>query len=113
MLPTVIYLAPLNTQVIQVTELQDQITGSFLQNAQVTATLLDSRGNPDPVLNNITMSYIPGTDGTYNGTVPAAFNPPGFAGAGPTGGYQLVVTAVQAGIQAQWSIPVIIQFRRQ
>ena len=113
MLPTLVYLSPLNTQVIQVTELQDQVSGNFLQNAQVTATLYDPRGNPDPVLNNITMSYIPGTDGTYNGIVPAVFDPPKYVPPNPAGGYYLVVTAVQAGIQAQWTIPVIIQPRRQ
>jgi len=111
--PTLIYLYPNNTQVIQITELQDQITGNYLQNAQVTATLYDSRGNPDPVLNGITMSYIPGTDGTYNGIVPSSFNPPGYKPPTPMSGYSLVVTATQAGINAQWTIPVVIQPRRQ
>ena len=106
MLPPVIYLYPLNTQVVQVTELQDEITGQFLVNAAVVATLFDRRGNPDPIFNNISMAYVPGTDATYQGQVPATFD------AALGGGYTLVLTAVQAGVQAQWSIPVIVQNRK-
>jgi hypothetical protein len=105
MLPPVIYLYPLNTQVVQITELQDQVTGQFLVNASVVATLFDRRGNPDPVFNGIAMSYVVGTDATYEGIVPAAFNPK------IGGGYTLVLTADQAGVQAQWTIPVIVQTR--
>ena len=107
MLPTKLFLSPANTQVIQITELQDQVTGIFLQNAQVSATLYDQRGNPDPVLQNINMVYQPGTDGTYLGTVPATFN------AKLGGGYKLVVIAVQAGVQAEYTIPTIVQLRTQ
>jgi hypothetical protein len=106
MLPPVIYLYPLNTQVVQVTELQDEVTGQFLVSASVTATLFDRRGNPDPVFNNIAMSYVPGSDATYQGVVPATFN------AAIGGGYTLVLTAVQSGVQAQFSIPVIVQLRK-
>jgi hypothetical protein len=107
MLPPVIYLYPNNTQVIQITELQDQITGLFLTNAQVTATLLDQKGTPDAILNNIVMSYVPGSDATYQGTVPSSFN------ASLGGGYTLQVIAVQAGVQAEYSIPAIVQLRKQ
>jgi len=107
MLPQVLYLYPLNTQVIQLTELQDQITGLFLTAATCTATLVDQFGNADAVLNNIPMSYVPGTDATYQGQVPNTFN------ATIGGGYTLVVTAVQAGIQAQYKIPVVVQARTQ
>lgn len=112
MLPTILYLYPQNTQVIQITELTDEVTGQFLQGATVTATLYDARGNADPVLNAINMSYVSGTDGTYNGTVPSTFNPPAYRAPTPQGGYQLVITAVQSGVQAQFTIPVIIQPRR-
>lgn len=107
MLPTKLFLSPGNTQVIQITELQDQITGEFLQNATVTATLYDQRGNPDPVLQNINLAYIVGTDATYLGTVSSAFN------ARIGGGYKLVVIAVQAGVQAEYTIPTIVQARTQ
>lgn len=107
MLPVVIYLYPENTEVVQITELQDQVSGQFLQNANVVATLYDRRGNPDPVFQNIPMAYVPGSDGTYQGQVSASFNPT------LGGGYKLVVTAEQAGVQAQWSIPAIVQLRKQ
>jgi hypothetical protein len=107
MLPPVIYLYPLNTQVVQITELQDQVSGQFLVNANVVATLFDRRGNPDPVFQNIPMSYVAGTDATYEGIVPATFSPK------IGGGYTLVLTADQAGVQAQWSILAIVQLRSQ
>lgn len=117
MLPPVIYLYPNNTQVIQVTELKDEVTGLYLTGASVTATLYNSRGAPDPILQNIPMTYVAGTNATYNGTVPSTFNPtgynPGYGLNASTGGYTLVITAVQAAVQAQWSIPAIIQQRKQ
>jgi hypothetical protein len=106
MLPNVVYLYPDNTQIVQITELQDQVSGQFLQNATVMATLYDRRGNPDQVFNNIQMSYIDGTDGTYQGQIPASFS------AKLGGGYTLVLIAEQAGIQAQYSIPAIVQLRK-
>lgn len=107
MLPSVIYLYPLNTQVVTVTELQDQVTGLFLTSATVKATLYDQRGNADPVFNNISMTYQPGTDATYQGTIPATFNPK------LGGGYTVVLIATQAGVQAQFTIPAIVKPRAQ
>jgi hypothetical protein len=43
MLPSIIYLYPDNTQIVQITELQDQVTGLFLTQATVMATLYDRR----------------------------------------------------------------------
>lgn len=106
MLPTVLYLYPQNTQVIQITELQDQVSGQFLTQASVMATLYDRRGNPDPVFNNIQLFYVPGTDGTYQGQIPAAFNP------SLGGGYKVVLIANQSGIQAEYTIPAIVQLRK-
>jgi hypothetical protein len=107
MLPNVIYLYPSNTQVVQVTELQDQVSGLFLTQATVTATLLDRRGNPDPVLNNLPLNYVNGTDATYQGVVPPTFS------ARVGGGYVLRIIAIQAGVQAEFSIPVIVQPRKK
>lgn len=107
MLPTVIFLYPLNTQVVQITELQDQVSGQFLVVANVFATLYDRRGNPDPVFNNISLGYVPGTDATYQGQVPATFD------AALGGGYKLVLVAQQGGVQAEFTIPVIVKLRSQ
>lgn len=108
MLPSIIYLYPLNTQVVTVTELQDQVTGLFLTGATVTATLYDPRGNADPIFNGITMNYVPGTNATYQGIVPATFNPAKLGG-----GYRIVLTATQAGVQAQFTVPAIVKSRAQ
>jgi len=106
-LPSVIYLFPQNTQTLNIVGLQDSVTGSFLDAADALATLYDQRGNADDVLNGIALGYVPGTEGNYLGTVPASFD------ARLGGGYSLVITAVQSGIQAQWTIPVIVSKRDQ
>lgn len=105
-LPSVVYLYPLNTEVLQIT-LQDQVTKLFLNNATVTATLVNFRGVADPVFNNIPLNYVNGTDGQYQGQVSSTFNPD------KGGGYKLVITAVQAGVQAVYSIPVVVKLRTQ
>jgi hypothetical protein len=102
-----VYLYPDNTQLVNIVGLKDKATGNFLDAATATATLIDQRGNPDPVLNGITLSYLPGSDGDYQGTVPATF------AASLGGGYKLLVTAVQSGIQSLWTIPVIVRTRDQ
>jgi hypothetical protein len=104
--PAVIYLYPLNTQVIQINGLQDVVTGLYLDAASGTATLFDPQGNADPVLNGIVMTYLSGSNGNYNGTVPATFNPVKISG-----GYSLVVTIAQGGVQAQFTIPVVVKPR--
>jgi hypothetical protein len=107
MLPIILYLYPMNTQVINVTGLQDQVSGNYLDAATVSATLYDRLGNPDSVLTDITLVYLAGTQGNYQGTVPFAFN------AADGGGYNLVITADQGGVQAQWTIPVVVRPRAQ
>jgi len=111
-LPQVVYLFPQNTQVIGVQGLQDAVTGSFLNNATVFATLLDQRGNPDPVLNQIPLGYLGGTNGNYQGTVPYTFNPPGWVGK-PMGGYVLQIQASQGGVQSLFTLPVQLVVRSQ
>jgi len=104
---TLIYLYPQNTQVIEIDGLQDQLTGDFLNIATVQATLVDQRGNPDPVLNDIAMTYVPGSNGNYQGVVPFAFNAPLGSG------YRLQIQADQSGVQAFWSIPAQVVLRTQ
>jgi hypothetical protein len=110
MLPQIIYLYPENTQVLLVQGLQDVVTGLYLNLAYVTATLYDPRGDPDPVLQNLQLNYLPGTNGNYQGTIPASFNPPKFAGLSKSG-YILQISASQAGINSLWSLPVILTLR--
>ncbi len=105
MIPSIVYLHPENTQPIEVQGLQDKISGSYLNGASVTATLLDDRGNPDPVLNNLPMAYLTDTNGNYLGIVPDTFS------AALGSGYTLQITANQSGTQALWSIPAKVQLR--
>jgi hypothetical protein len=104
-IPTVVYLFPLNTQLLQVQGLQDFLSGDYLNSATVLATLLDYRGNPDSVLQNIPMNYVAGSNGNYTGIVPDTFNAPLGSG------YILQITADQAGVQGQWSIPAQVKPR--
>jgi hypothetical protein len=106
--PNIIYLYPDNTQVIEIEGLQDALTGTFLNSATVSATLLDENGNEDPVLNDINMAYQPGSNGVYIGIVPSAFQ---ITLPLPQSGYTLQITADQGSSQAQWSIPVQIKAR--
>jgi hypothetical protein len=106
-LPVLILLYPKNTQVFTITGLQDVVTGSYLDAAAVTATLVDQRGNPDPVINEITMTYVTASNGNYQGTAPFTFD-------APLGdGYTLEVTALQAGVQSFYSFPVKVLLRSE
>ena len=104
---SLMYLYPLNTQVLNIIGLQDITTGDFLNSATVTASLYDENGNIDPVINDLPLGYLPATNGQYQGTVPDTFN------ASLGGGYRMVITAVQAGIQAQFTIPAQVRLRVQ
>lgn len=113
-IPLVIFLYPQNTQVLFLQGLMDSTTSTYLNSASVTATLLDQRGNADPVLNGITLNYVVASNGNYQGTVPASFDPAAFTAAmNQLSGYQLQIEATQNGVQALWTIPVIIKLRTQ
>jgi hypothetical protein len=105
MIPTVVYLFPQNTQLVQIAGLQDQVTGDYLNGATVTATLINFQGNADPVLNQIPMAYVAATNGNYEGIVPDTFNAPIGSG------YVLQIQADQLGSQALWSIPAKVALR--
>ena len=107
MIPSVVYLNPGNSILIEIQGLMDVVSGGYLNGASVSATLLDARGNTDPVLNNIFLAYLTETNGNYEGVVPDTFS------AVLGGGYTLQITADQSGAQAQWSIPAKVQLRNQ
>jgi hypothetical protein len=99
MIPTVVYLFPKNTQLVQIAGLQDQVSGAYLNGATVTATLINFQGNPDPIFQNIPMNYVAATNGNYEGIVPDTFDAPLGSG------YVLQIQADESGVQALWSIP--------
>lgn len=80
-----------NDQFIEIDGLQDPTTGAFVNNATVTATLVDQYGNAVPGCTNVTLNYLATTNGNYRGLVEQTFNP--IIGAG----YTLQVTATAPG----------------
>ena len=81
-------LYPANKNVLNVTGLKDE-TGGFVNNAVITASLLDPTGAHVPGLDAIPLTYIAQSNGNYQGIVAAsAFSP------APGTGYilQLVIT---------------------
>ena len=105
MIPAVVYLFPLNNNWIQVAGLENVLDGSFLNAATVMATLINYRGIADPVLNNIPMTYIPASNGNYEGVAPDTFNAPVGSG------YILQIQATQGSVQGLWSIPAQVKQR--
>ena len=104
-IPSVVYFTPQNTQVIELDGLQDSESLAFVNDAAVSGTLIDDRGNPDPVFNNIPMLYQNATNGNYVGTVPDTFN--ALLGSG----YRFVIQATAAGVEALWTIPAGVRYR--
>jgi hypothetical protein len=103
--PQIFY--PLNSTVISVTGLQDFLSGAYLDAATVAATLMDEKGNADPVINSLPLTYIPASNGNYQGIVPNTFN----ATVGSR--YQLKITALQGLEQAVWTFDAAVRFRTQ
>lgn len=61
-----------NDQVVTLTGLRTTDSGTFLNDAMVTATLFDSRGNVVPGLGNVPMLYVAGSNGNYEWQIDAA-----------------------------------------
>lgn len=97
-----------NTQVIQLFGLQDFLTGAYLNAATVTGTLEDAAGNIVAGANQISFTFVPASNGDYNGVFgDDTFDPP----EGP--GYTLIVDALQAGSWGHWEFIVEIKVRQQ
>lgn len=99
---------PDNDQEILIKGLQDLGTGNYFDDtAIVSATLYDQANNPVPGCIGITLSYVVGSLGNFQGEVEETFSPP------LGGGYSLVVLANQGGADAKWTLLVEIELRRQ
>ena len=62
----------LNTNVLQLTGLQNELTGAYINNATVTITTIEDEGGVGvfPLSGSpITMDYVTGSDGDYRGTL--------------------------------------------
>jgi len=61
----------LNTDnVIRVRNLKDVVTGAYINDAVITATVYTSAGVVVPGAQNISLVYVTGTDGDYAGEIP-------------------------------------------
>jgi hypothetical protein len=106
-LPTIVTLYPLNTQIIEVDGVTDATSGDYLNDATGSATLLDYRGRPDPIINNLAMPYVTGSNGNYKGVVPDTFD------AAVGSGYTLQIQITQGPVQVLWSLPTVVKLRTQ
>lgn len=114
-IPTKITLNPNNDEVLELDGLSDIITGFFQDTATVSATLYDQTGAPVPGATNISMAYIPGTNGNYRGIITSGSfspNPPGNLG-NTISGYKLVITAIVGAVQMVLTIKADIAPRAQ
>lgn len=112
-IPAKVMIFPNNDQVHTLTGLQDVLTGIYQDAATVTMTLYDQTGNVVTGLVNIPLNYIAASNGDYNAAVPAFnYGPPPNPDQPILGGFTLVITAVQSGVQYQISIPAEMDLRR-
>ena len=99
-----VYLTQGNTQTIALNGLQttDQFGNvSFLDAASLTASLYDDQGNPVAGLVNVTLTYVPASNGNYTCTFgDDTFVPPEGTG------YSLVITGNQNLSYIRLEIPV-------
>jgi hypothetical protein len=58
-----------NDQVVTLVGLRTTDTDTYLNNATVRATLLDSKGKPLPAFQDVLMTYVPASDGDYEWTI--------------------------------------------
>lgn len=58
-----------NDNVIEIKDLKNKATGSYLNSATVTFTLKDSSGNTVSGADTVSMTYVSSSDGVYRGTL--------------------------------------------
>jgi hypothetical protein len=108
-------LYPGNDNVLSLYGLSDLLTSQFQNAATVVATLYDQFSNPVPGASNIPMPYVPASNGNYQGVIIGnQFAPiPLPPGTNPTGGYRLVISAVEGAVSAIWQYLVELAPRTQ
>jgi len=74
-IPSEVVMFRLNDQFIEIDGLVDPTTGTAINGATVTATLVDESGAQVPSLTNVALTYIAGSAGNYRGLVEQTFNP--------------------------------------
>jgi hypothetical protein len=96
-----------NEQKIQYIGLKDD-TGAYVNNATMTANMLDLQGNAITEITNLNMAYVAASNGNYEGVVAATFDPP--AGVG----YICIIEArVGGSLKKHIEKPVIVEVDTQ
>ena len=105
-IPTEVILFVDNDLYVEIDGLHDGLTPtSYFNAATVSATLRDSTGTAVTGATNITLNYVPASNGKYIGSIQESFNPPIGSG------YKLEITAIQSGIQGKWTIKAKVKIR--
>ncbi len=90
-----------NDNAVTVNGLKDLTTDTFINDAVVNATLQDCDGNNIAGGSwPVTLSYIAASDGEYRGVIQDTVNIVADTM------YQILITAVGNGFQAEWTTPV-------
>lgn len=103
MISEVVTFVKVNAQWLTLAGLQNQRTKAYINTATVTATLKDAAGTPVTGINSLALSHVAGSNGDYEATVTAAFDPP----AGD--GYMLEIDAGALGFHLE--IPAKVEER--
>ena len=103
-IPIKLVMTQNNTQLIQLSGLRDS-DNNFVNNATMSASLIDPNREPVNNCTNISMSYVASSNGDYQGTVPATFEP--LLGSS----YTLIIDADNGSAHLHLEIPTEIKVR--
>ena len=95
-----------NTQVITILGLQDSITGAFLNSATLLATLIDEYNNQVVGCIGVSLAYVVGSSGNYQGVFgDASFIPDVGTG------YTLVITGSQTSPAVSIRLELLVEVK--
>lgn len=96
-----------NDQWIELSGLSDGLEPTtFFNAATVKATLRDSTNSVVSGINELTLTYVPASNGIYRGLVEDSFAAP------LGGGYTLQINAIEGTAVGNWFNPVKIEIRK-
>lgn len=96
-----------NTQVIQITGLQDFLTQGFIDDATITGTLFDQNNTPVPECVDLAFDYVAASNGNYQVIFgDEDFNPPIGTG------YTLVIDGSEAAGDLHLELQVEVKVRK-
>lgn len=106
-IPASLILYQVNDQFIEVSGLVSSLDAAdFFNAASVKATLRDSEGNVVTGIDNLTLSYVPSSNGIYRGQVPETVSP------ALGGGYVLQISATEGTATGNWFVKCKVKIRR-